>query len=258
MKYILAEAQRELLAQHAWSNAMLALDFDGTLAPIVADPSAARMRTRTAALLAAIAKVFPTVVISGRGRDDVAERLAGIPVAAVVGNHGLEPSADMEAVARRVRRWIPTLVAGVGALAGVHIEDKVYSVAVHYRASRNRRAARAAIESVARDLGDGTRLIGGKCVVNIVPSDAPHKGFALQRLRALVGADTAIYVGDDVTDEDVFGLDEPGRLLGIRIGRSPTSRAGYYLKDQREIDHFLSFLVGLRSKSAASRRLEYV
>ena len=69
------------------------------------------------------------------------------------------------------------------------------------------------------------RLVGGKHVVNLLPAGAPHKGLALERARARLGCDTAIYVGDDETDEDVFALDQPGRLLAIRVGRKPSSSA---------------------------------
>ena len=55
-----------------------------------------------------------------------------------------------------------------------------------------------------------------------------------------------MYVGDDVTDEDVFRLDQPGRLFTVRIGRSKTSAARYYLRQQQEIDTLLEHLVALR------------
>jgi trehalose 6-phosphate phosphatase len=84
-------------------------------------------------------------------------------------------------------------------------------------------------------------------VVNLVPERAPHKGDALLALRAKEGADTALYVGDDITDEDVFELDQPGRLLSIRVGQSKRSAAAYFLRNQREIDVFLDRLVKFRS-----------
>jgi trehalose 6-phosphate phosphatase len=91
-----------------------------------------------------------------------------------------------------------------------------------------------------------TRTIPGKLVVNILPEGAPHKGIALQELRTKHSADTAIYVGDDVTDEDVFDLDQPGGLLSVRVGRSMRSAAQFYLRDQEEIDALLALLIRLR------------
>ena len=91
------------------------------------------------------------------------------------------------------------------------------------------------------------RIVPGKLVVNLVPAAAPDKGDALVQLRARYRADTAFYVGDDGTDEDVFALDQPGRLLCVRVGRSRASAAGYYLKHQREIDALLARFVGFRT-----------
>jgi trehalose 6-phosphate phosphatase len=90
------------------------------------------------------------------------------------------------------------------------------------------------------------RTIPGKLVINVLPVKAPHKGDALLHLRAEEGADTAIFVGDDATDEDVFEIDQPGRLMSIRIGREDSSSAAYFVRSQWEIDAFLSRLARLR------------
>jgi trehalose 6-phosphate phosphatase len=87
-------------------------------------------------------------------------------------------------------------------------------------------------------------------VVNLLPPGAPHKGVALERARRQLGCDTALYVGDDETDEDVFGLDQPGQLLGIRVGRREASRASYFVRDQRRVDDLLRALVALRREGA--------
>ena len=51
-------------------------------------------------------------------------------------------------------------------------------------------------------------------------------------------------MGDDETDEDVFALDQPGRLLTIRVGRKRQSLASYFLRNQAEIDRLLETLLG--------------
>jgi trehalose 6-phosphate phosphatase len=127
----------------------------------------------------------------------------------------------------------------------VIVEDKGLSVAVHYRQARQRSAARRAILTVARSLID-VRIIGGKLAVNFLLPDAPHKGLAVERERAHFACDTVIYVGDDETDEDVFQLDRPERLLAIRVGQKGTSAAPYYIRNQEEIDGLLETLVALR------------
>jgi trehalose 6-phosphate phosphatase len=272
MKYLLARAHLPTLSEYASARVLLAFDFDGTLAPIVKDPSSARMRPETHARLALVAKRFPCVVITGRSVADVRGRLEGIPVVAVVGNHGLEARpepgpesgrepereresertrhSDMEGYAKSVASWRPILEHSMHAYAGVEIEDKRYSLAVHYRKSRKKPEALEALRAATLELGDGVRWVGGKQVVNLVPKDAPDKGVALQLLRDQTQSERAIYVGDDLTDEDVFALNEPGRLLAVRIGRTRHSGAPYYLRRQREIDLMLEALAALREDHA--------
>jgi trehalose 6-phosphate phosphatase len=254
MKDILARGQREILRQFAWSNVLVALDYDGTLAPIVHHPGRAVMRESTRRLLAELASRYPCIVVSGRSQTDVRRRLRGIPLRAIIGNHGIEPWRATRRLVEELRRWEPLLFERLSRLPGVWVENKTFSVAVHYRGSREKKKARAAILEAAAKLGR-IRVIGGKQVVNLLPEGAPHKGMALERERERVGCDTAIYVGDDETDEDVFGLDQPGRLLSIRVGHSRSSQASYYLRSQAAIDELLARLVGLRRGQELRRAL---
>lgn len=247
MSSILAGAPRELLRDYAQSRVMVGLDFDGTLAPIVAEPGRARMRSSTRELLIQVARLYPTVVISGRAQPDVAARLRGVPLAAVIGNHGLEPAASPGLFERVVRRWRPSLDALASRHPGVEIEDKRYSVAVHYRGCRAKKRLLRELEQALAGL-QPVRMVGGKCVVSLLPPDAPHKGMALERLRRRFGCDTAIYVGDDETDEDVFQLERPGRLLGIRVGRGRWSAAPFTLSSQSRIEVLLRLLVESRGR----------
>lgn len=245
MKNILSHAHRQVLEEFAWSNVVLAFDFDGTLAPIVDDPKQAFMRSDTRELLAQAARLYPTIVISGRAQDDALRRLRGVGVYAVVGNHGLEPWRGNERVIETSRRWLQVLERKLASFKGVHIEDKIFSLAVHYRHSREKKKARAAVLAAATGL-EGVRIIGGKQVVNILPEGAPHKGIALERERDRLRCDTAIYVGDDETDEDVFALDQPGRLLTVRIGAKRSSAAAYYISRQQDMDDLLRSMISLR------------
>lgn len=250
---ILSKRHAPVLAHFAASNVLVALDYDGTLAPIVAMPQKARMRARTRQLLVAVAERYPCVVISGRSREDVASRVDSVPVWHISGNHGVEPWGQDAAYVARVRGWVLRLRQRLAAYQGVIVEDKTYSVAVHYRRAKQKRRAVRAVAAAVRTLR-GVRIIGGSEAVNLVPRGAPHKGDALERARRLLVCDTAIYVGDDETDEDAFGASRPDRLLSIRVGRARQSRARYRLKDQREIDRFLQALLVLRPlrHSAAS------
>jgi trehalose 6-phosphate phosphatase len=249
MKDILADDS--VLSQLAWSNALIALDYDGTLAPIVDDPEEARMRDSTRDLLERLARAYPCIVISGRSQQDAMRRTRGTGVYEVIGNHGLEPWRRTEAFSARVASWIPQLRDQLADTTGVVIEDKVFSVAVHYRRAPNPKEARAEILRATEGLGE-VRVVGGNCVVNLIPLGAPHKGTALEMARAQLHCDLALYVGDDETDEDVFALDDPGSLLTVRVGRDASSRATFYVRDQEQVDVLLARLIELRRSDRVS------
>jgi trehalose 6-phosphate phosphatase len=253
MKHILAAAQNRILEQLSWSDVLLGFDFDGTLAPSVSDPDRAAPRARTLRKLGELARLYPCVVISGRSVPDREPRLGGVALRGVIGNPGIEPWRGSDELRRTVARWRTELERALAPAEGVVVEDKRLSLAIHYRRSRSKKAARGAIVSALGEL-DGARIIGGKQVVNVLPLGAPHKGMALERERDRLGCDTALFVGDDDTDEDVFALDRPGRLLGIRVGRTPASQAPYCLRDQREIDDLLDRLIALRRDAPARPR----
>lgn len=248
MRYLFARDHVGVLAQLAWARVLVALDYDGTLAPIVADRDQAWMRRSTATLLAKVAARYPTIVVSGRSQRDVAARVRGARLRHLVGNHGVEPSprADLQRFAAEAGQARVLLEQQLGAWPGLDLEDKRYSLAIHYRRARGKRAARGAILAAIALLPMPMRVVLGKLVVNVVPAGAPHKGDAVTRLRTVERADTVLYLGDDVTDEDVFALDQPGRLVSVRIGDSAASAATYFVRGQGEIDRVLAALVALR------------
>jgi trehalose 6-phosphate phosphatase len=248
VKDLLGRAQNDILVQLAHAHVLLAFDFDGTLAPIVEDREGAEMRESTRRLFARLGALYPTAVISGRSQRDVSARIRGLGVKYVIGNHGLEPGDQIAPFEAQVKVAAPLLMASLSTLAGVEVEDKRYSLAVHYRRARQKGAARKAILAAVAALPSSFRVVGGKLVMNLVPSGAAHKGDAVLDLRRRESADTAFYVGDDVTDEDVFALDQPGRLLTARVGMSKTSAAGYFLRGQRQIDTLLERLVEYRAR----------
>ena len=206
------------------------------------------MRAMTARLLNELANLYPCVVISGRAQADVRSRLGAIPVQRVIGNHGVEPWQASGRLSAQVKRWRLSLERRLKTLPGVKVEDKTYSIAVHYRHSREKAKARSAIARAVSAL-DGARVIGGKQVVNVLPRTAHDKGMALLKERARLRCDTAIYVGDDDTDEDVFALADSARVLTIRIGARSSSAASYSIRRQSDIDRLLGVLVGMRQKS---------
>ena len=249
---ILATRQQRILRAFASSNTLLAFDYDGTLAPIAPTPALVRMRVRTRKLLAQVARCYPSIVISGRPLDDIAQRLTGIPVRSVFGNYGGEPSARSKPPVR-VGAWVTHLTERLSTHAGLVVEDKRYSVTIHYRHARSKRRALADIYEAARTL-PGARVLGGVQAVTLLPKEGPHKGVTLQRAQRQLRCDTAIYVGDDDTDEDAFASAHPDQLLSIRVGPSRTSRARYRLERQADIDALLRALLILRQGGSPVQR----
>ncbi len=246
MKDILQLRHRPFLLEFMRSSPLLAFDFDGTLSPIVPRPSQVRVRLTTRRLLEQLATRHPIAILSGRAREDVRARTLDLGASLWVGNHGSdwgESSSESDRWVRKVLPWLPVLAAELGSEPGLEIEDKGMSVSIHFRRSPHPRRTLRHVLEVARTL-PGVRTIGGKCVVNFVPVGAPDKGKALLKLMKAERRKTALFMGDDVTDEDGFreALVRP-EILGVRVGVSQKSDAQFRIVDQLAIDRFLKVLL---------------
>lgn len=241
MTYLLSAGGKQALAAHLRQQPVLGFDLDGTLAPIVSDPAAVSLGPRIRARLLSLARRLPVVVISGRARGDVQQRLLGIPISEVYGNHGIEPLHSSGILRDRVAAWSERVARRLSTWPGVWVEDKRYSLTVHYRGSPEPERAAAAARLVAEELG-GVRLLDGKCCLNVLPAGFADKGRALLHAQQALARSTAIYFGDDETDEDVFAGCDPASVLGVRIGRKPRSRAAYFLRGQGEMEAVLRFV----------------
>ena len=249
---VLSPHHRPILAGFALSNVLLAFDYDGTLAPIATTPAAAKMRSTTERLLARASRRYPCVVISGRMLADISERVQEIPLWYVFGNHGFEPVSPDTPPTGRTARWLATLREQLPAQPGIVIEDKSHTLTIHYRAAPDRAQAAAAIGRAVQSLTDA-RVVDGAEAVNVLPRGGADKGVALKRAMQLFACTTAIYVGDDATDEDAFAAISADRLLGVRIGYSDRSAAGFHLEHQTDVDALLRVLVDLRSTQFSKR-----
>lgn len=242
------------LAALARRSALYAFDFDGTLAPIVPRPDDARAPASTVERLERLGAVAPVVVITGRGVADLGNRLPFRP-RFVVGNHGAEGmpvpigrgTRDEHAAAVSAWRAQWTDALGAGADPGIEVEDKTYSLSVHFRATRDPVAAEAAVLAAAGKLVPPPRRIAGKMVVNLLPEGAADKGQALAGLVRHDGRDAAFFIGDDVTDEVAFE-NAPASWVTVRVGNVPDSHARFYVPDQADIDAVIDRLLASRAQ----------
>jgi trehalose 6-phosphate phosphatase len=176
----------------------------------------------------------------------VAGRVADLPIRHIVGNHGIDHGDGAAAIAAHVDALVADL-RPLCAVPGVELEHKRYSLAIHYRNAVRRGAARRTIAAALAALGASVRTVAGKMVFDVLPRGAPDKGVALAAIQAAESAETALYIGDDRTDEDVFRSARSERLVPIRVGASARSAAWFFVRDQREVDRLLAAVITLRS-----------
>ncbi|WP_432079200.1 trehalose-phosphatase [Streptomyces sp. YPW6] len=211
-------------------RAVVALDFDGTLADIVPDPEQARAHPGTVEALTALApKVAAIAVITGRPAG-VAVRyggFAGVPGLehlVVLGHYGAErwdavtgtvhaPAAHPGVTA--VRAELPGVLHEFGAWNGTWIEEKGQAVAVHTRRAED---PQAAFESLRGPLGElaaehGLIVEPGRLVLELRPPGM-DKGVALAGFVAELDAESVLYAGDDLGDLAAFAAVEKLRSEG--------------------------------------------
>jgi trehalose 6-phosphate phosphatase len=239
MQHLFSPDGEAALAALVRQQPLLAFDFDGTLAPIVPRPGDARVPPALSRCLAPLTTRLPVAIVSGRAVADLRARLGFAPHF-IIGNHGAEDDSDAATQAQRQAALDPlraTLAAHAAALAdaGVMVEDKGLSIALHDRLSRQPARARALVDTLLAPHAAKLHLFGGKRVVNAVAADAPDKADALLALVARTGARAALFAGDDVNDEPVFAR-APAHWLTLRIGRDDAaSKARYGLDSQAEM-----------------------
>ncbi|WP_234413752.1 trehalose-phosphatase [Ideonella sp. A 288] len=258
MQHIFSAAGQAALAAVLRRRPLLAFDFDGTLAPIVARPHDARAPLAVATQMAALGRHLPVAIVTGRSVDDVRGRL-GFEPHFIVGNHGADtghdadPAGAREHALDRLREAIVLSDAALAA-AGVLVEDKGLSIALHYRLSPDRPAALALIHELTSRYGHGLRQFSGKMVENVVASDAPDKADAVWALMARCAAPCVFFAGDDVNDEPVFAAAPPDWLT-LRVGRDSTASSAHFVLDSpASMAVLLQRMAGLLDTAGPARR----
>lgn len=238
---------------------LIASDFDGTLAPLVDHPSAAALPSEVRAALhriSALPERATLAFVSGRKLVDLLARLDPSLVSCILaGNHGLEICGDSfdwvhpQAIAARkqLRQVVTSIEDLIYDLEGAELEDKGLSVTFHYRRMALENAARVR-EILARlELPPEIQRHEGKMVIEFRPHVNWNKGLALRKIlqhRQLPDHAT-IYLGDDVTDEDVFRELERSATT-IHVG-SPVeqSQARFQASNPHDVADFLHHVARL-------------
>ncbi len=231
---------------------LVASDYDGTLSELVDDPGRARPNEAAVLALRLLARLPRTHValVSGRSLRDLTALCGLAGEARLVGSHGsefepgvidgLHPGADI--LLDAITTTIDDLA---GRVPGTRIERKPASVAFHTR-QVDPLLVPDLVASVLLGPGSmpGVSLKHGKDVVELTVVDT-HKGIALRQLRAAVGADAVLFVGDDLTDEDAFTVLGPDDL-GVKVGAGPTS-AGHRIDDVFAVADLLALVASRRA-----------
>ena len=240
------------------------LDYDGTLTPIVSDPSQARITAETTATIETLSQRHPTAIVTGRKIDTIRGFL-NLPALYYAGSHGFDirkPGGDkLKQVADdylaelgEVRDDVKRRVEGV---KGAMVEDNVYSVSVHYRNADDdgKQRIEQAVTQAFVGHEERLQLLPGKMVHELRPAIEWHKGEAVEYLLSVMyekgerGGKAAVAMGDDTTDEDAFRLLESDEnsvtVLVLPEGGGERQTNAKYVCQQPEVADFLKRLAAL-------------
>ncbi len=243
---------------HKASKRLLFFDYDGSLAPLVRNPAEAHLDPGMRGNLKLLAHRphCHVGIISGRALTFLRPHI-GLPELSYAGNHGFEIQsaqktwihpAALKAQAK-LRKLTAKLRKVVKAIPGVIIENKKWTVSVHYRKA-DAKGKKIAVHRV-REVCDTYRglnpftILREKQSLDIRPGVGWNKGSAVLYLAEPYPADTFLfYIGDDTTDEDAFAVVRK-RGIAIRVGHLKGSQATYYVRDQSETSRLIQRLLEL-------------
>jgi trehalose-phosphatase len=243
------------------SSLLLAVDFDGTLAPIVNDPATATLLPDAAQALQALAKRTVVAIVSGRRLSELVSRFEAIEGLYLIGEHGRvwqqpDGSVTIPCDTGQQAAAIDMLVADLHALLdgtpGWSVEPKPAGVAVHHRNASDADVALLRPQVLALLHAASTplapfRVIHGHAVDELLPQGV-SKGAALDALCALFPACHPVAIGDDVTDEDAFSIARAKGGTGILVAAKPRpSGASYRLSEPVDVATFLTLLAARSS-----------
>lgn len=241
-------------------EALIFLDYDGTLTPIVDTPDLAILDNSTRETIQRLAACYKTSIVSGRATEDVKSKvqIEGIFYA---GSHGFEilspdGKSEINSEARAICPLIDEaqiqLEKNLKDIDGVLVENVKYTISVHYRlvSDKDFLKVETAVKEIINSY-DQLKVTYGKKVFEIKPDIDWHKGKAVQWILKVLNYtpknNFVIYIGDDTTDEDAFSM-IGDKGFGILVaGELRASAAKYWIKDTDEVKKVLEYLIGLKA-----------
>lgn len=226
---------------------VIGLDIDGVLSPLVDHADDAQLLDGVADAITRLNALNDVTVAAVSGRALSSMQTFGLPGhVRLVGSHGMEAAdTPMRLLTDAERTRLATLLqlaerAAAAAGDGAWVETKSASVAVHVRTANpdTARKALADLEAQTNNV-DGASCKPGSNVLELFARHA-SKGTAIQELRRDTGASTAVFIGDDVTDEEAFATLRD-HDVSIKVGTAPTI-AAHRLRDPHDVLRWLTAL----------------
>nr|WP_269745853.1 trehalose-phosphatase [Luteibacter yeojuensis] len=223
------------------------LDADGTLLPFADDPEAVRVADGLLATLDALHEALggAMALVSGRPIEGL-DRIFGRPTWAAAGQHGLERRradgslAIMPVDKAELASLREAVHAAARDLPGLRVEDKSWSVALHWR---ERPALGAAVETLAPALAarfPGFELQPGNHVCEFKPRGM-DKGVAVAKFldESPFQGRTPVYLGDDLTDEHAFVVVNARGGMSVLVGARSPSHGAFTLSSPADVHAWL-------------------
>ncbi len=243
----LLQAWREVSPRlRAAETVALFLDFDGTLAGFEAKPEDVSLDpgTRRALLRLTLINRMRICVITGRRLADIRNRIR-LPRIRYLGLHGWESCSTKELsqpTQAFLRQAICLLTRRIEGIAGLWIENKGATFALHYRGALDSAVAeaRAALRSVLDLFENRFRVVAGECVYEVLPNELAGKGVAARNEWLTLPRALPVYVGNDASDEPAFAALSGG--VTVRVGRTRNTHARFHLNNPAAVRTFLEKL----------------
>ncbi|OGY60263.1 MAG: trehalose-phosphatase [Candidatus Colwellbacteria bacterium RIFCSPLOWO2_01_FULL_48_10] len=262
MRYLNENLKKKITDQALGSGRVfLLLDYDGTLAPIVARPELAKLREPVRRLLNKLVnqRGISIGIITGRTIREM-KSIIHLKKMIYAGNHGLELEGPdfsyTHAKAKRYRGILKKIAAELKPLSKsfprTFLEDKGVTLTYHFRLLEARRAPDLKAEILKREslrIKKGLiKVWEAKKALEIRPNFNWDKGSAARWVLLHQDPDCLpVYIGDDKTDESAFKALK-GRGITVKVGFDRHSSAQYFVRSANEVGKFLSFFVRARGR----------